>query len=400
MGFKKRVSIEGTVPTRWRRWGTRTRAASRDDVIRALREMSDDGKRALKLRDIPSKLARALIFHFGSFVAARDAAGVPAFKTPSRWNRERIREELRQADNSGIRLTYAGLTQAGRADLAGAIRRRYDTLAAARRDAGVPEPARLPPRVSLSWSPESVLIIIIHRWENGEPLAYSQVPAVLASAGARYFGNWGEAITAAGLDYAEIRLTREAYDEDEILQILRELSSSRPDMTISELRTENTALTARASEFFGSLDEALLAAEIDDWPVRVALPLDRSKEDVITQIRARKIRGESNRALDVAADDWNLYNSATHLFWNWQEARKAAGLPPTPPNFRWSQERVVEELQARAARGQILARDLGTNLRQAARKYFGSLGKARRAAGIPTRPRRRDSQRTRDPDEP
>lgn len=387
MGFKRRTDIQGTIRTRWHKWGTRTRAASRADVMRALWEMSEGGTRGVQLRDVPSKLRRALLFHFDSFVAAREAAGVPAYKSPPRWNRALIREELRQAHEAGVRMTQRGLKDAERFDLMGAIQSVYGSLPAAREDAGVPHPPRAKPRVRMSWSPEIVLISIIELWEAGESLAYSKAPPTLTSAATRYFGSWESALAAVGLDYAEIRLVREAYGEEDILKILRQLARERPDMTISELRAENTALAARALQFFGSLDDAIVAAGIVGWPVRIAQPIERSKADVITRIRARERRGESNRAQDVAAEDWPLFNSATHVFWNWNEARQAAGLPPTPQNFRWSQERVVEELQERAARGEVLAREVGANLRNAARKYFGSLAKARRAAGI--RPPRR-----------
>jgi hypothetical protein len=198
-------------------------------------------------------------------VASRRDPGNPHDDTPAprrRWTEARVIKALLELDRRGVPISQRGLIEAGEQQLVQAINY-FGGLRRARRVAGLPPPAR-------RWSPsllgpEEVVAEILRRQQDGEPLASSQVPLALQYAGQRSFGSWRAAITAAGLDYDAIRLTRE-YSDADLLERVRALAREQPDITLSEFGKHSLASTLR--ERFGSLESAAQRAGCTGWPVR------------------------------------------------------------------------------------------------------------------------------------
>jgi hypothetical protein len=195
--------------------------------------------------------------------STRDGNSQDESLTPRRrWTEARVIKALLELDRRGVPISQRGLVEAGEQELAQAINY-FGGLRRARRVAGLPPPTR-------RWTPavlrsEDVLVEIRRRQQAGEPLASSQVPLALQYAGQRSFGSWRAAITAAGLDYDSIRLTREYSDED-LLERIRTLARERPEITLSDLGKHSLASTLR--ERFGSLEEAAIRAGCPGWPLR------------------------------------------------------------------------------------------------------------------------------------
>src|SRR5207245_6759792 len=99
----------------------------------------------------------------------------------------------------------------------------------------------------------------------GESVALSKVPGALRTAACRVFGSWRDAIAAAGLDYAAIRLNPR-YSDQELLELLRALARERPEMTVTQLFRESLGHTLKTR--YRSVENATRPAGLVGWPVR------------------------------------------------------------------------------------------------------------------------------------
>jgi hypothetical protein len=416
------------------------RAISREEAIAEFRRLALLSQTPLGAIDLPNGLWFALRRHFGSIDKAREAAGVAGPDLTRRWSRETVIDELRRLHRAGVRITDLGMKD-DHADVLGAIREYFDGIVEARRAARIPEPAPLVHGKRQRWDEIRVVAEIEERHRSGESLAASKIPNPLLKAGKRYFGNWGTAIEAAGLDYDEIRLQREPYTEEELIDILRKLSRKQPDMLLGELGTQSYFATVL--RLFGSLEAALERARIRDWPQRARMEA-MSRADALEALRQRERAGKSTKAETVRVEDHLLWHSGLVYFAEWHQFAKAAGVDTssyqrawTPERLldalrerdrrglslkpehvrqdddalyqsvivyfgsylegvslvadtpwaltRWSRELVIERLQALARkhkRKRILAREAGTTLVGRAQRYFGSYSEACRAAGL------------------
>ena len=385
MGYKRRPSGRRGYDARGRWSELRPRPISRADVVDALRALSQDGRFSVRREELSAQLNAAIVYYFGSIIEARRVLGIPTPRVAPRWTRARVIRELTQLHKEGTRLTRRGLVARGRQDLLSGINVVYGSLIKARHAAGVPEPE---PRYSLprKWSAEIVLIEIIKRHEAGLGLASSQAPDKLVSAGFRYFGDWETAITAVGLDYDEIRLHRRPYTRAQLVRELRELAHSHPNMLASQLRNAHPTLTMRAERWFGSIENACRAAGVTGWPQR-ARPETMSRTKTLARIRERHARGEPMYRNAILQSDGNLFYSARRYFWAWDDALDAAGVPnDSPKPQRWNKTRVIAAFQERQKAGLSLAtsavyRD-DAPLYTAALRYFGSYRAAIAGAGV------------------
>lgn len=115
-----------------------------------------------------------------------------------------------------------------------------------------------------------------------------------------------------------------------------------------------------------------------------------SRKEVVAELRRRAVRGEmpAFRELPPAVYEWLLRHFGSTV-----NAARAAGLtiPDRRPR-KWSREKIVRGLKRLDRKGQrIVTADLlcagHHDIVTASRKYFGSLPRARKTAGIPTPPR-------------
>jgi hypothetical protein len=216
------------------------------------------------------------------------------------------------------------------------------------------------------WDQAAIAREIQHRARLGHPLAASRAPQRFVAAARWHYGSWEAALEAAGVDPDAVRLQRGRYTPDEILERIRGLARDGAEVRPSTLREVVKLDTVR--KLFGSIEAAVRAAGVAD-PVTHGNQ-KWSRERVVEELRARAARGESTltRGLHRAVQ---LYFGGAHA------ARTAAGLPPLL-RTAWTEESLIKELQRRARRG-----DSGHTLWAACKRLFGSLEAARRAAGVP-----------------
>ncbi|MEO8554161.1 MAG: hypothetical protein ABI678_29500, partial [Kofleriaceae bacterium] len=231
---------------------------------------------------------------------------------------ERVLRELKRVTATGRSTAYGDLMKAGRTDLIGAAISYAGGLANARKAAGLPQLVRR--RSNRTWTKERVVRELEKRVREGRSLVPRDVPTKLLTAGRWHFSKWRIALAAVGASYEPIRANSRKYTKEAIVKRLRREAAKGSDLREKSLLKVLKMEAVRRE--FGSLREALIAAGLGEQLAR----------------------------------------------------RKHGGL-------KWSRERVIAELQARAMRGEHV---LPSRLHRVVQAYFGGVEGARRAAGVPS----------------
>ena len=357
-------------------------------VLRALRALARRG--VVRKVDVVARaphVAAAAVRWWGTFTEARRAAGFGRPPRPRQWSRARVLAEIRTLAQHGQRMTVEALRQAGRHALVSAAVSYVGRWARARELAGVAAPRRLPVDRDV-WTARGVLAEIRRRHRAGQAVAASRVPPSLRRAGMTRFGSWRAAIERAGLRYAEVRL-RATYDDHELGAALRDLARRAPRLTAEAFR--RSKLGAGAVRRWGSVAAAVAAAGLAAWPRAARHPLP-SRAEVLTTLRARA------RTARVLVGERRLATAARRHFGSWHAALVAAGVSHLRAQQPWSAAKVIAALRRRQRQGASLsAHAIAASdgpLARAAARYFGSLVKARAAAGIHLVLRRRWTRAT------
>jgi len=420
----------------------RAQTMSRVEVLAELRRLSALAATPLLTTELPYDLWLAVRRHFGSIDKAREVAKLDAPNLARRWSKPKVVAELRRLHAEGVRITDLGLKDE-HGEVLGAIRMYFASIVEARRAARIPEPERLGGKRQ-RWDELRVVAEIDELDRSGASIAASKVPNPLLKAGKRYFGTWKDAVEAAGYRYDEIRLQREPYTKKEILDELRSLAKSKPEMPWSELHRLSFAPTV--TRLFGSFEVALQRAKLPTWPTRERYSA-LSRSEVIDEIQRRDAQGKDTNWEAVNTDDHRLWYSGILHFGDWHRAIEVAGVDADHHNRHWTPESLLEALAERDRRGlslkpedvrredsrlyastlayfgsyvqavsqvaatpwaltkwtrplvierlraiagkqgRVTAREAGTNLVAAAQRQFGSFSAASRAAGLNRRAR-------------
>jgi len=118
------------------------------------------------------------------------------------------------------------------------------------------------------WTRESIIKRILALADLGEDLTCSNVKKIdsaLVGAAISYFGNWGEALKAAGLDYDEIRkLSKKRRQEkvrkwsvEKVLEDIRTVAAAEEDLSCAYMKEKYSTLVAAANNYIGSWKKAL-----------------------------------------------------------------------------------------------------------------------------------------------
>jgi hypothetical protein len=136
-----------------------------------------------------------------------------------------------------------------------------------------------------TWNRDRILDRIRELHEKGEDLSWrhvsTQVDPQLAAAATKrkHFGSWRSAVTAAGLDYSQIRRYRE-WDEDTITNRLRDLHGQGIDLNAKSMEEYDITLITAARRRFDSWDKALTAAGLDYKQIVLRAPFKRRRRAV------------------------------------------------------------------------------------------------------------------------
>jgi hypothetical protein len=248
-------------------------------------------------------------------------------------------------------------------------------------------------RGSTGWSKDKIIDSVRALHEKGEDLSYNRMArrrqGLLAAAN-YHFGGWGEAVSAAGIDYAKEVRRIPKWTRERIIEAIQEAHKKGEDLSWTSV-TSNRKYSALAyaairENQFSSWDEALKAAGIDPRSVRRYEAWDEEK--IVRQVKRRARAGKALNSKAMQDEDSKLFNAALNYFGGWDTALQAAGIDPASvyKRRRWSEDVIKKEIRALQKAGEDLAapnmRRNHSSLYSAACKYFGSWTAARESCGI------------------
>jgi len=193
-----------------------------------------------------------------------------------KWSKDTIAYEIQRLFQSGENLNYASIA-AEEVALLRAATRYFGSWRNAIEYAGLNYDDI---RRYKTWTQERILERIQELHAAGEDLSWRHVstsvdPQLAAAATKRkHFGSWRGAVTAAGLDYGQIRRYRE-WDSKMIEQTLRELYAQGIDLNARSIEEYDITLITAARRRFDSWDAALTAAGLDYRQIVLRAPFKR-----------------------------------------------------------------------------------------------------------------------------
>lgn len=193
-----------------------------------------------------------------------------------KWTREAIVLEIRSKYEIGHDLTYTVISEEDLALLRAACRL-FGSWRGAIEAAGLDYDSI---RRYRTWNRDRIVKRIQELHSKGEDLSWRHVSMNLdpqlaaAAAKSTHFGSWRSAITAAGLDYAEIRRYK-TWDVETIKDKLRELHSQGVNLNAKSMEEYDITLITAARRHFNSWDSALSAAGLDYRAIVLRAPFKR-----------------------------------------------------------------------------------------------------------------------------
>ena len=248
------------------------------------------------------------------------------------WNKSEIIKSLRKLHRAGTELSYNALAKRHQS-LVSAAAYHFGSYRAAVEAAGIDyaEVTRRP-----RWTKPLIIRLIKAAKRKGEDLHWSAVTrrrdelgkAAFASLQPRLFGAWDRALSAAGLDADEVSRYRK-WNKETIVFELRGRAKGHDPLNSGAIQREDPGLHAAAVRHFGSYDGALRAARLDPATIRARRRWD--KTDVVRSLKAAKRDGGRLTDSSLRREQPALYGAAVRLFGNFAAARAAAGIKPPRP---------------------------------------------------------------------
>lgn len=244
--------------------------------------------------------------------------------TYNKWSCERIIAELRELNAAGVKMSSKELRK-----FSGSLYRAcityFGSLDSALDAAGLERV-----RYRRQWTPETVIDEIRAMYSRGDDLGHSHVNATrsdLCSAGSFYFGSWGKAITAAGIDYSAVRKRRALDGDNTVLWLLRHMDSGLP-LTAEVVEEADGSLYNSARRYYGSFDRAVEAALEHRRRTEAGLPLGgvpvarfrgrrstlMSRDEALRELKGLRDRGGNICASAIRRTDRRLYNATLRHF--------------------------------------------------------------------------------------
>lgn len=146
----------------------------------------------------------------------------------------------------------------------------------------------------------------------------------LAYAARKYLGGWEEAIGAAGLDYSRIRRKR-FWSRKRIVDRIKELHAAGEPIYVSYAERHYQGLVGAATMYFGSWGEAIRAAGFDYARIKRQKEWSK-REIVREIKRMKREGLNLSTTIAVRAKYRTLHAAAVRYFGSWAAALKAARL--------------------------------------------------------------------------
>ena len=185
------------------------------------------------------------------------------------------------------------------------------------------------------WTREKLVETIRELADEGVDLSPTSIQkthsALFSSARSRsHFGNWRDAIEAAGLDYDDIKRIKQKWSREEILEQIREFQAEGQDLLnpLFKIKHRNLYLAACAHRYFGSWRRAIQAAGLDHETMRETRVW--TKERIRRTIEEMALAGEPLGWAYVEEHCPGIYRAARRKenFGSWHNALIQSGVRP------------------------------------------------------------------------
>lgn len=246
---------------------------SRDRILEEIRRLQAEGH-SLSTRNMAEMGYSGMVTtsykrdYFGSWRDAIRAAGFDPREVCRRrrkWTRERIIERIQELHAAGEDLSHSAAKRHHQYLVVVAISPRFfGTWRQAVEAAGISYD-----KVSKHeyWDRERIISRIQELHAAGQPLSHEEAKRhhgalVSAASSPRYFGSWGSAVRAAGIDYDSVRKINR-WSRESILATIRQIHASGEPVTNSNMRRlgyRGMMEAASRPENFGSWAAAVEAA--------------------------------------------------------------------------------------------------------------------------------------------
>lgn len=211
------------------------------------------------------ELLAAGIRYYGSWKSAVEASGIEYedVRRYQNWSKELIVKKIQELYQEGVDLSFRSMMLSKYNSMVYAAIRpnHFGNWKNALESAGL-APAEI--YRYRSWDEDSILEEIRRLKESGADLSSKTMDETanpLIATARRRFGNWGNAVEKAGIDYTEVR-RRRRWTKEQIIEGIQELQAKGIRLQSGEVRKHAPALFAAACKprFFGSWSKAVAAA--------------------------------------------------------------------------------------------------------------------------------------------
>jgi len=255
----------------------------------------------------------------GSIEEARRLARVPEPapppKTFSRWDVERVVDEIQQLHRRGSSLAYTKVPQ----DLTTAAARCCGSWKEAVEAAGLDyESIRL---IRPAWTKAELRVELQLLAKSHPRWTWRQLrrASIVASA-ERAFGSIEAGLRSAGVRDWPRRLVQPRPDKREVIRMIRARHLAGAPMNADAVAGSDNRLNGAARLHFGTWDAALEAAGV---PSARKIGSRRSREQVVAELLERFDRGGDLASTAVAKENPSLYHAATRRFGSYATALRA-----------------------------------------------------------------------------
>jgi hypothetical protein len=193
----------------------------------------------------------------------------------------------------------------------------------------------------------------------------------------RHFGSVDAALVRADLAGWPVRVREQTLSATVVIKALRARRRAGLSTRASSVQQESHLLWFSATVHFGTWSGALAVAKIEN-----EAPGSWTRDEILEALRARVARNQSIKTTIVEREEPALYAAAKKHFGGYvAAAREVDGAPWA--TIDWTPQLIIEELRKlRRKDRRVTAKSVGSRIASAAERYFGTFTAARRAAGI------------------
>jgi len=261
------------------------------------------------------------------------ALGKSKVNVGRKWTKEQIIDEIQKLAEKGVHLNFQYMRKHYNPLLCAACKKyNFGSWKNAIEAAGLDYDEINKYAKRKHWTKTGIIEEIKKLYNDGENLQYMKIKSkyqALCVAAAREFGNWGNAVNAAGINYDDYRAQRKPWTKEKIVNRILELYKKGEDLSHSNIQKKYNYLLMAASKprLFNGWRYAVEAAGInyDDY-YKKKPPGYWTKSRIIETIKEWYEMGKDLSISQINQTHSSFSTTASNMFGSWKNAIEAAGL--------------------------------------------------------------------------